>query len=184
MPVPAPPPALRPTPLRLRIGVRVGALQGHIRTHAARPKWARVSIALACASCAVTDAGAFRKRRRMTRSTWALLPRAFQKRCAVLRSLPHAHSGALNRFSTRCFYLNVFLYCTLTITCEQLIGQLRPGGRLVCPVGAAGKSQQMYAIDRDPRDTFGSTSTPRYTKRAMFGVSYVPLTDANKQTCR
>lgn len=49
-----------------------------------------------------------------------------------------------------------------------LIGQLKPGGRLVIPVGAQWEAQQLLVIEKDAA---GATATHR-----VLGVRFVPLT--------
>ena len=54
---------------------------------------------------------------------------------------------------------------------EKLVEQLRPGGRMIIPLGV--ETQKIYAIDK-ARD--GSVkSTP------LLGVRYIPLTTPEKQ---
>jgi protein-L-isoaspartate(D-aspartate) O-methyltransferase len=57
---------------------------------------------------------------------------------------------------------------------QPLIDQLKPGGRLVIPVGTQSGAQTLYVIDKRPD---GTTA-----RRAVLGVRFVPLTDrAGKQ---
>lgn len=56
---------------------------------------------------------------------------------------------------------------------KALLEQLKPGGRLVVPVGPDGGSQVLEQYDRQRDGTF--------LKTALMGVIYVPLTDKRNQ---
>uniref|UniRef100_A0A1B6CBF5 Protein-L-isoaspartate O-methyltransferase n=1 Tax=Clastoptera arizonana TaxID=38151 RepID=A0A1B6CBF5_9HEMI len=55
----------------------------------------------------------------------------------------------------------------------ELIDQLKPGGRLIVPVGLPNGDQNLEQIDKNMDGTI--TRTP------LMGVAYVPLTDKEKQ---
>lgn len=56
---------------------------------------------------------------------------------------------------------------------EELLEQLKPGGRLVIPIGEKGGSQNLEQIDKH--------SDGSIHRQKVMGVMYVPLTDKDAQ---
>lgn len=52
---------------------------------------------------------------------------------------------------------------------DNLLKQLKPGGRMICPVGPAGDTQMLEQYDKDENGEI--------TKQTLMSVIYVPLTD-------
>jgi len=56
---------------------------------------------------------------------------------------------------------------------QDLIDQLKPGGRLLCPVGPEGGSQKLVQVDK--------ALNGKTTVKDLMGVMYIPLTDYEYQ---
>mmetsp|Transcript_9176 Transcript_9176/g.12814 ORF Transcript_9176/g.12814 Transcript_9176/m.12814 type:complete len:195 (+) Transcript_9176:644-1228(+) len=50
---------------------------------------------------------------------------------------------------------------------EELVGQLKPGGRMLIPVGKQGETQQYMQLDKNAEG--------KVNAKSLFGVVYVPL---------
>lgn len=56
-----------------------------------------------------------------------------------------------------------------------LLDQLKPGGRMICPVGPEGGEQFLEQFDRD-------ASGGAVQRKRLMGVMYVPLTDLRRKS--
>ena len=57
---------------------------------------------------------------------------------------------------------------------RALVDALKPGGRMVIPLGPEGGDQVLSVVDKDPG------GGPGFTKRDLLGVRFVPLTEPGK----
>lgn len=55
----------------------------------------------------------------------------------------------------------------------ELLNQLKPGGRMICPVGPQGGEQFLEQFDRD-------AVSGEVRRERLMGVMYVPLTDLRR----
>ena len=104
-----------------------------------------------------------------------LLPATVRRAYMLIFEFDSFDQRSITRQSLQ--YFSVFVD-----TCAQLIRQLRPGGLLVCPRWAQRAQRSTCMRSNASRATRAVHRTTRYARRSALAVSYVPLTDANKQT--
>lgn len=71
-------------------------------------------------------------------------------------------------------YDAVFLSAATPEVPEALFGQLAPGGRLVAPVGRAGRDQQLALYEKPPHAE-GSSDHAAHRSTGLLPVAFVPL---------
>ena len=80
---------------------------------------------------------------------------------------------ALSSLLRRCLFVCVLSGAAAAGIPPALLEQLKPGGRLVIPVGPEGGDQRLEVLDKE--------ESGQITKRVVTGVRYVPLTSEQHQ---